>query len=77
VPGHRQREIVLAEVKHVRVGGVSDVGAIVDRDEGAVATRCVGEYLQGLQLGSCFQRPELLLAGRPLVTQLDDVDPAR
>ena len=54
-----------------------DVGAVVDRQQRAVAACRVGEHLQCLQLLACLQRTEPLLTRRALVPQLDDVNPAR
>jgi hypothetical protein len=66
----------LAEVQHVGSGGAGDVGAVVDGQQRAVASRGIGENLQGGEFVGCLQRPELLLARRALVAQLNDVHPA-
>ncbi len=71
-----QRQVVLTKMQHVGAGGQRDVGAVVDRHQRAVAPRRVREHGQQFQFLARLQRPELLLAGRALVPQLDDVDPA-
>ena len=76
VAGHREREVVLPEVQHVGPRGASDVGPVVDGQQGPVAARRVGEYLQRGQLGAGLQRAEALLTDGALVPQLDDVDSA-
>ena len=74
--GHVQRQVVLAQVQHVGAGGAGDVGAVVDREQGAVPAGRVGEDLARRQLVAGLERAEPLLTGRPLVAQLDDVHPA-
>ena len=71
-----QRQVALAQVQHVGAGRAGDVGAVVDREQGAVPAGRVGEDLAGRQLVARLQRAEPLLAGRTLVAQLDDVDAA-
>ena len=76
VAGHREREVVLPEVQHVGARGASDVGPVVDGQQGPVAAGRVGQYFQRGQLGAGLQRAEALLTDGALVPQLDDVDPA-
>ena len=59
----RQRQVVLAEVQHVGARRDRDVGAVVDREQSAVAARSIGENLQCLQLLPGLERSELLLSG--------------
>ncbi len=73
----RQRQVVLAEVQHVGARRQRDVGAVVDREQRAVAARGIGENSSASSSCAGLQRPELLLSRRALVPQLDDVDPAR
>ena len=73
---HFDGQIALAQVQHVGPGGVRDVGAVVDREQGAVAASRVGEDLAGRQLIARLERAEALFTGRTLVAQLDDVHPA-
>ena len=77
VAGDRQRQVVLAEVQHVGARGAGDVGPVVDGEQRAVPPRRVGEHLERGEFAARLQRAELLLAGRALVAQLDDVDAAR
>jgi hypothetical protein len=63
-------------MQHVGTGRAGDIGPVVDREKGAVASGGVGEYLQRGQLVARFQRAESLLADRTLVPQLNDVDTA-
>ena len=71
-----QRQVALAQVQHVGAGRAGDVGAVVDREQGAVPAGRVGEDLARRQLVARLERPEPLLTGRTLVAQLDDVHPA-
>ena len=63
-------------MQHVGTRGKRDVGAVVDRNEGAVTAGRVGEHVERGQLGAGLQCPEALLADRALVAQLDDVHAA-
>ncbi|EUA28854.1 thiamine-phosphate pyrophosphorylase domain protein [Mycobacterium intracellulare] len=63
-------------MQHVGARRAGDVGAVVDREQGAVPAGGVGQDLAGGQFLARLQRPEPLLAGRPLVAQLDDVHAA-
>ena len=54
----RQRQVVLAEVQHVGARRTRDVGAVVDREQSAVAARRVSENLQ------CRPAPAAPRAGR-------------
>ena len=63
-------------MQHVGAGGAGDIGAVVDREKGAMAPGGVGEDLERRQLVARFERAESLLTDRTLVTQLDDVDAA-
>ena len=73
---HIQRQIALAQVQHVGARRPGDVGAVVDREQGAVPAGRVGEDLACGQLVACLERAEPLLTGRTLVAQLDDVHSA-
>ncbi len=77
VASDRQRQVVLAEMQHVGACRPRDVGAVVDREQRAVAARGVGEHLERGEFVAGLERAELLLPCRTLVPQLDDVDPAR
>ena len=72
---HVQRQVALPQMQHVGAGRAGDVGAVVDREQGAVPAGRVGEDLARGQLVARLERAEPLLTGRPLVAQLDDVDP--
>ena len=74
--GHGQRQVALPQVQHVGAGRAGDVGAVVDREQGAVPAGRVREDLARRQLVARLERAEPLLTGRSLVAQLDDVDPA-
>ena len=58
----RQRQVVLAEVQHVGARRKRDVGAVVDREQSAVAARGISENLQCVQLLPSLERSELLLS---------------
>jgi hypothetical protein len=62
-------------VQHVGSGRAGDVGAVVDREQGAVPAGRVRQDLACGQLVARLQRAEPLLTGRSLVAQLDDVHP--
>jgi hypothetical protein len=62
-------------VQHIGAGRAGDVGAVVDREQGAVPASRVGKDLAGGQLVARLERAEPPFTGRPLVAQLDDVDP--
>ena len=66
-PRHRQRQVVLPEVEHVRPGREGDVGPVVHRQQRAVPAAGGREHLE--------QR-ELLARLEALLPQLHDVDPA-
>ena len=63
-------------MQHVGAGRAGDVGPVVDREQGAVPPRRVGEDRARRQLVAGFERPEPLLADRTLVAQLHNVHPA-
>ena len=71
-----QRQIALTQVQHVGAGRAGDVGAVVDREQGAVPAGRVGQDFACGQLVACLERAEPLLTGRTLVAQLDDVHSA-
>ena len=77
VPRDRQRQVVLTQMQHIGGGRRCDIGPVVDRQQRVVPSRRVGEHLERGELVAGLQRSELLLAGRALVAQLDDVHPAR
>ena len=64
-------------MQHIGAAAPRDVGPVVDRQQRVVPARRVGEHLERGELVAGLQRSELLLAGRALVAQLDDVHPAR
>lgn len=66
----------MAQVQHVGAGGAGDIRAVVDGHQRIVAAGGVGEDLQRGQLVTCLQRTQLLLTGRGLVAQLNDIHPA-
>ena len=68
-PGDRQ--VVLAEVQHVRARGERDVGAVVDGEQRAVPRAGLRKHLERGQLVARLER-----AVGALVAELDDVDPA-
>ena len=76
VAGHRQRQIVLAQVQHVGAGGPGDVGAVVDGEQCAVPAAASASISSAASSCAGLQRAESLLAGRALVAELDDVHPA-
>jgi hypothetical protein len=76
VARHLQRQVILAQVQHGGAGGVGDVGAVVDGQQGAVSARGIGKYLQRCQFVARLQGAQPLLTRRALVTQLNDVHPA-
>lgn len=67
------RQVTLAEVQHVRARGQCDIGAVVHREQGAVASRRGLDLGERAQLGLGLHRPEFGLARRPLVPELHDV----
>jgi len=74
--GHARRQVALAQVQHIGAGRAGNIGAVVDREQGTVPAGRIGKGLAGGQLVACLERAEPPLTGRPLVAQLDDVDPA-
>jgi hypothetical protein len=65
----RHRQVVLAEVQHVRAGGERDVGAVVHGEQRAVPGAGLGQHLERGQLVARLER-----AVGTLVAELDDVD---
>ena len=63
-------------MEDVGTGSHREIRAIVDGQQCAVASRCCRENAQRYQFVLGFERAELALTGRALVTQLDDVDSA-
>ncbi len=67
-PGHRHRQVVLAEVQHIRAGRQGDVGPVVHGQQPAVPPAGRREHLQ---------QPQFLPRLQPLLAQLHDVHPGR
>jgi hypothetical protein len=67
-PGHRHRQVVLAQVQHRRAGRQRDVGPVVDGPQLPVALRGGREHLQ---------QPQLVARLEALLAQLHHVHPAR
>src|SRR5215475_13601136 len=64
---NRHRQVVLSEVQDRRPAGTSDIGAVVHREELAVALRGGRERFEMAQLVARFEA---------LLAELDDVDAA-
>ncbi|SHO94583.1 Uncharacterised protein [Mycobacteroides abscessus subsp. abscessus] len=77
LPGHGQRQVILAQVQDVGARGPGDIGAVVDREQRAVTCGGLAQNRQILEFLGGLQPAELPLTRRSLVAQLHDVHPAR
>jgi hypothetical protein len=74
--GRVQRQIALTQVQRVGTRRAGDVGAVVDRKQGAMPAGRVRQGFARGQLVARLERAEPLLTDRTLVAQLDDVHSA-